>query len=575
MRRLSRFWAVAVAALGALACAGCAGDEAWLAEPEGPLAVVVAPLQGVTLEGIESFRICGEASVPTSDGSGQVVGLFDRTVSAGESVTLKDIPENTDYTVTVVGLINGEAEVFARAHDVGVLADQTRVLDMKLAPFNEVLPISVETAALGGKPSPRLFSASVLLPDGRVFVSGGFAGYEGGDDPRLTAASERTFFFDPSTGAFIEGPLLEAARGGHAMVYVPALQHVVVIGGAAALDWSPETGKLALGFAQGVSLGSSGIEVVDLSGENPTVISGVASLSPPRVFPKAVLLGSEEVVITGGGNWHELDPGFDYKKGLIFNAKTRTFDNGFPPEDNVVRVAHSLNSVGTFLPSSQDSSVVAIDVHLLWGGTRTATAASMLKHTRKTNGTANTDFASIALEGDTPERTFFHAVAPLSDERFLITGGIAADEADELSRMDPFAYLVQYLNDADGERLVVQAQPGLGGGRVFHSAISPDGVRAAVIGGFADPVGATSAELIVGFEVGETGGSFLTTIAQPEGGFAPRAGTSVAIMANDALHLFGGVSDVTAQLVGTGQFVFNDVLVPSTTHYCEAPKAGK
>ena len=575
MRPFLRYLGAAAIALAALACAGCAGEEAWVAEPAAPLAVVVAPLEGVTLDGVESYRICGEATVQASDGSGETVRLFDRTVSAGESVTLKDIPANSDYSVTVVGLAGGAPELFGRAHDVSVLADQTRVVDMRLAPYNEVLPISVDKAALGGKPSPRLFSASVLLPDGRVFVSGGFAGYEGGDDPRLTAASDRTFFFDPATGEFIEGPLLEAARGGHAMVYVPSLQQVVVIGGAAALDWSPETGDLALGFAQGVSLGSSGIEIVDLSGENPTVLSGVASLNPPRVFPQAVLLGAEEVVITGGGNWHELDPGFEYKKGLIFNAKTQTFDTGFPPEDNVVRVAHSMNSVGTFLPTSADSSVVAIDVHLLWGGTRTGTAASLLKHTRKTNGTANTDFASIALEGDTPERTFFHATAPLSGERFLVTGGIAADENEELSRMLGFAYLLSYVNDADGERLVVEAQPGLGDGRIFHTATSPDGIRAAVLGGFGDPVGSTAPSSGVGFALSGSGGSFLTSTEQPEGGLVPRAGASVAVMGTDALHLFGGVSDVTSELVGTGLIVHNDVLVPSTTHFCEAPQGGK
>ena len=573
MGRFTRFWAVAFIALGVGAQPGCSVEETWIAGGDSPLAVVIAPLEGVTLSEVESFRICGEAVV---DGSAEgTIRLFDRTVGAGETVTLKDIPANADYTVTVVGLAGGEPEVFGRAHGIGVLADQTRVLDLTLAPFNEVLPISVEKAALGGKPSPRMFSASVLLPDGRVFISGGFAGYEGGDDPLLKAASDRTFFFSPDTGEFVEGPLLSEGRGAHTMIYVPSLQQIVVIGGAVELDWSPDTSALALGFATGSSLGSSGIEIVDLSGENPTVISGVASLSPPRVFPEATLLGSDEVIITGGGNWHELDPNAEYKKGLIFNVKAQAYDSGFAPEDFVVRVGHSMDSLGTFLPTSQDSSVVATDMHLLWGGTRTSNTASLLRHARKTNGTADTYFATVALEGDVPEATFFHSVAALADERFLIVGGIAADEAAELSRMDPFAYLVQYVNDVDGERLVVEGHPGLGDGRIFHTAISPDGVRAAVIGGFTDPVGSTTSDVIAGFEMGATGGSFLQEMAQPEGGFVPRAGLSAALMGNDALHLFGGVSNVAEQLTGTGKLVFNDVLIPATTHYCEAPKGGK
>ena len=573
MGRFTRIWAVAFIALIVGAQPGCSMEETWLAGGDSPLAVVVAPLEGVALLDVESFRICGEAFV---EGSGEdTIRLFDRTVGAGETVTLKDIPANADYTVTVVGLVGGEAEVFGRAHGVGVLADQSRVLELTLAPFNEVLPISVEKAALGGKPSPRLFSASVLLPDGRVFISGGFAGYEGGDDPLLKAASDRTFFFDPDTGDFVEGPLLSEGRGGHAMIYVPSLQQVVVIGGAVELDWSPDTGALALGFATGSSLGSSGIEIVDLSGENPTVISGVAPLNPPRVFPEATLLGSDEVIITGGGNWHELDPNAAYKEGLIFNVTSQVFDTGFPPEDFVVRVGHSMDSIGTFLPTSQDSSVVATDMHLLWGGTRTTNTASLLKHARKTNGDSDTYYASVALEGDVPEATYFHSVASLADERFLIAGGIAADAEGDLSRMDPFAYLVQYVNDVDGERLIVEAQPGLGSGRVFHSAISPDGFRAAVIGGYTDPVGSSASDVIVGFELGATGGSFLSSMDQPEGGFVPRAGLSAVVMANDALHLFGGVSDVAEQLTGTGKLVFNDVLVPATTHYCEAPKGGK
>ena len=64
----------------------------------------------------------------------------------------------------------------------------------------------------------RKWHSSVLLPDGRVFISGGYGFRAHVDHPGSSIELATTEIYDPKTKKFIEGPPLEYARAKHSSV---------------------------------------------------------------------------------------------------------------------------------------------------------------------------------------------------------------------------------------------------------------------------------------------------------------------------------------------------------------------
>lgn len=145
----------------------------------------------------------------------------------------------------------------------------------------------------------RLGHRSVLLPDGRVLVTGG----QSGDESKIASAE----IFDPSTGRFTRAPDMNFARSDHtAMILTNG--KVLIAGGATGLD-------------------SRRREVVTATAElydpatNSFVVTG--SLSVERYKHSAVLLPDGKVLILGGSN-SMMNRG-RYASAELYDPATGTF----------------------------------------------------------------------------------------------------------------------------------------------------------------------------------------------------------------------------------------------------------
>ena len=505
---------------------------------------------------VDQFRVCGEAPLQLDKGGTVIRKLFDSTFGAQAGIAVDRVAANDLYEVTVVGLVGGKPKYFARSKNVSVRVDATTALEMVLAPFNDVACIDMKTV---GKPTHRVFPASVRLSDGRVFVSGGFAAVTtDGGTPVLTQPQDKSWFFDPKTGTVSEGPTLTHARGAHAAIYIASQKKVVLIGGATKLPFSDNPDKLGLQYDAQNALNT--IEIIDVSTKGKEqIVTGDLQMMLKRVFPVVVPLGSSEVLITGGGNWPESKS--DFKEAELFNAKSNELASTVTVTDFAPRAGHTLTFV-----KNETISGATVEVFLAWGGTTTDHKAAFLLNTRGLEQSQPT-FATAVFTSDSAsfDRTYFHSMTPLEGDRFLALGGVALDGSD-LSKVDATqAYLVSY-SMTDGKRtLKVEEIGGFPKGRWAHTATSHDGKQVAIVGGFTGLNGDGS-DQVVYFD-GDT--QKFSTSPQPPA-FAPRGGHTATLLQDDALYLAGGIQ-TTADLAGT-EVVLSDVYVPGNVVYCTAAK---
>lgn len=536
-------------------------DTHGTAAGDAPLAILVAPLESTCAAtkptSVDSYRVCGQAPLELGDGSFGIRKLFDKSSGPAADLTVRKIPVNDSYEVTVVGLSGGQPAFLSRRKNVKVSVDKTTDVEMVLVPYNRSACLSLEAA---GKPNHRLFSSAVELPDGRVFVTGGFTGLvpdgQGSTDKFLLASgSKGTYFIDPSTGQVSKGPELLEGRGAHSIIYIPALEKAVVLGGASELLWRPADEDLALKYDSAAGLNT--VEIIDFKQNPPTVVAGQPMMLK-RVFPVVNRIGSEEIVITGGGRWP--NPESDYKDAEFFNVATATIDPTILASDFVPRSGHTMTFV-----KNENVSGNTIEVYLLWGGSLNDPKASLLRNTRS-SGKSSVTFADLDITGDVPERTYFHTMTALGQDRFLALGGVALDSNKKLTRLEnSFAYLITYTNPGgNSPTLAISARTGFPSARIFHTATSHDGKIVTIVGGFLGLNGNAS-DQVAYFDADSL---TFASEPQPAGGFAPRAGHVGLSLRNDALYLGGGVS--AADDLTKAEQMLSELIVPGMVSYCDA-----
>ncbi|NUN14018.1 MAG: hypothetical protein HUU55_10335 [Myxococcales bacterium] len=551
-------WVVLATVLFGCDYGGGTDDQA---QGDTPLAIVVAPLEsacaGTKASAVDSYRVCGQAPLELGDGTFGIRKLFDKSASPATDLFVRKIPVNDSYEVTVVGFSGGQPAFLSRRKNVKVSVDKTTDVDMVLVPYNQSACLSLDAA---GKPNHRLFSAAVELPDGRVFVTGGFTGLvpdgQGSTDKFLLASgSKGTYFIDPATGQVSKGPELLEGRGAHAVVYVPALEKAVVLGGASELLWRPADADLALKYDSKAGLNT--VEIIDFKQDPPVVTQGQAMMLK-RVFPVVNRIGSEEIVITGGGRWP--NPESDYKDAEFFNVATSTIDPTILASDFVPRSGHTMTFV-----KNENVSGNTIEVYLLWGGSLNDPKASLLRNTR-TSGKSSVTFADLDITGDIPERTYFHSMTALGQDRFLALGGVALDSNKKLTRLEnSFAYLITYTNPGgNSPTLAVSARTGFPNPRIFHTATSHDGKVVTIVGGFLGLNGSAT-DQVAYFDADAL---TFASEPQPTGGFAARAGHVALSLKNDALYLGGGIS--AAEDLTKAEQMLSELIVPGMVRYCDA-----
>lgn len=557
-------WKLAAAVTAAL-CLSSGCDQS--AELDGPaetspgLSVTVGALKSSCgasdanpLQVVEKFQICGQAPIRLADGGTAVRKLFDRTVGVGPSVGIGDVRVNDLYEVTAVGLVGGKPRYFGRAKNVSVRVDAATELSMTLAPFNDIACIDAKPA---GNPNHRLWPASVRLADGRVFVSGGFGGItSAGGKTELTNASDKTFFFDPKDGTITLGPTLAEGRAAHAAIYVPTEKKVVLIGGAARMPFSDTPDRLGLQYDS--QTGINTIEVIDVSTKVATVVASGVKMNLKRAFPRVALVGSGEVIITGGGAWPEADA--DYKTSEIFDARINELTSALTVTDFAPRSGHTLTFVKN--ETVQNSTV---EIFLAWGGTTTDSKAAFLVNTRGQQQ-AQPTFAPATFTADSAplDRTWFHSVTALSDDRFLVLGGVS-NSGTKLDKLDAsFAWLATYGRDENQRTIKVEKLSGFPNGRWAHTATSHDGSVATIIGGFESLTGDGTGSIVYFDGVKKA----FSTSPQPPS-FAPRGGHSATLLLDDSIFLAGGVQ--TTADIGLPEVMLTDVYVPNNVSFCTAP----
>jgi len=403
------------------------------------------------------------------------------------------------------------------------------------------------------------FPAAVELGDGRIMVTGGFTAVvtdAGGS--RLTAPSNQAFIFDPRTGELTSlGSMgTDEGRAGHAMVYLPVSDQVLVVGGFDELRLD-ETRAFPFVFdASDKAKARNDYVLYDVT--NNVFTPGTETMALKRGFPRAYALADGTAVITGGGPW-PFDPNeAGYLEVEIFDPEKNDGAGGFLDVRNFrsfyTRAGHSL----TFLKDSAEG----LSQLLVWGGTTPDRSfghpAEVFRQSGRQREGVNGTFVEVTITNQAPAYTFFHETTRLTGNRFLVTGGAAWDTGAIQAPPSDEAWLLTYTEDP-APKINVQKVPGLGTGRVFHTAVSSDLVNVTVVGGFTG-LEAITTDQVKYFDLGNPA-AFWATDNAASGLFAARGGQAGIVATGGPIVLIGGEGSVRPQ--GAVQRASIEVFTPS------------
>ncbi|MGA9772148.1 MAG: kelch repeat-containing protein [Blastocatellia bacterium] len=232
----------------------------------------------------------------------------------------------------------------------------------------------------GNMETDRSWHRSTLLPDGKVFVTGGLDSYG-----NALASAE---IYDPATGQFTPAGTMNSRRAGHTATLLPNGLVLIAGGAYSKNDW--ET--------------LSSAEIYDPATGRFTQIAG---LKTARMGHEATLLSDKRVLITGGTGANRDIRGL--RSAEIYDSLTGVFtETGHMSEPR-------LDHTATLLPNG---SV------LITGGYSIQISSSELASTAELYDPATNSFSLVA------SMNFYrykHSAVLLSDGRVLIAGGIATD----------------------------------------------------------------------------------------------------------------------------------------------------
>lgn len=467
-------------AFAALMLAGCDQE---LAPREEPIALAVTALTGTS---------CGDPDAPNANPnpfaelSSVTVGVraYDaesglwetlvrdsKSLREGSALRLGRVPEGEDREV-IVTATGSSGTWYGRDTGVTIRRNTDNTAAMLLTRMGGLSCAPMPTGIQN-----TIFPAAVSLGDGRVLVTGGFTEFTGA---ALSGASSQAFLFDPRTGT-VEGlPNMGANQGraGHAAVYLASTDKVVLLGGMTELGFDE-----ARPFPYVLDPSRARDDYVIFDVASKTFTPGNDRMIARRAFPRTAVMSDGTVLISGGGMWPFDPSGTDQIACDFFDPEDDDGAGGLldiPPLRSFYwRAGHSL----TFLGSSAEG----LSTYLIWGGTTPDRSlghpAEIFRQSGRQREGVNGTFAEVAISGEVPPFSYFHETTRLSGGRFLATGGsrfangsLQTPEADE-------AWLLTF-NSEPAPVLQTRRIPGLGAGRVFHSALSSDLAIVSVVGGW-------------------------------------------------------------------------------------------
>ena len=225
----------------------------------------------------------------------------------------------------------------------------------------------------------RSWHRSTLLPDGKVFVTGGLDSYE-----NALASAE---IYDPATGRFTDAGTMNSKRAGHSATLLPNGSVLIAGGAYSKNDW--ET--------------LSSAEIYDPATGRFTQ---TASLKTARMGHEATLLSDGRVLITGGTSANR-----DARlvaSAEIYDSTTDAFTEAGTMSE--ARVDHT----ATLLPNGKV---------LVTGGYGIKDSSSGLTSSAELYDPATNSFSPVASMNF---HRYKHSAVLLNDGNVLIAGGIAS-----------------------------------------------------------------------------------------------------------------------------------------------------
>jgi len=545
--------------LALLATSACAADGTAPAPGEGEsgpgyvgltLGALSASCSDPSDVGANPLAAIGQLQVRIRERTGTAVAdIFDKTFEIGsgaKALTVADIPAGTGREITVLGFDKGGTKTpawFARRSGVTIEKNDVAQVNVALMRFNGASCSGIPGA--GGLLNV-VYPAVTPIADGKVLVTGGFAGLEDkADEYVIGQAQDSAYLFDPSTGELSnvtgdEGARM-MARGLHSGIWLQGRNQVLLVGGTTKFRWTKK-GDAPITWSPS-DAPSRGYEVFDLTTLkflDPGQTNNVAK----RVLPALMRLSKDYVVVAGGGTWPAAnEPNKDtYGKGDLWDPTAGEFGSFVPTMGALPMV--SLRAAHTFAAASPTAS--GTSRYLLVGG------ASDLQFPVETFTEAS-DLGSgvfsgnIVLDGDGTDalgKLHFAGMAALSENKFLVLGGVRYDGTWNAPTTED-AYVLTFepaKSETEPARLHSVRVNGFGSGLWGHRVTSAgDKVHALITGGFTDlaPNASATATLQV-FEL--SGGNMTVDAVAPTTPFVARAAHGIARMGNDCFYLFGGMA---------------------------------
>ncbi|MFT7578635.1 MAG: hypothetical protein ACI9MR_000293 [Myxococcota bacterium] len=548
--------------MGAVMTPGCDTEDA-----TQPLAFEVSAITGTACgdpaapsPGVNPFADINNVTVVVErrdplTGVAETIAKESTSLRGAAALQLNAVPEGLGHEVTLFAS-GASGGWYARDLDVDVRRNTDNVVDLLLTRYGSLSCVTSPATAIN-----TMFSSSVTLGDGRILVTGGFTALAG-DGRSLIAPTDQAYLFNSATGEVRSMGSMGAnqGRGGHSMVYLASSDQVLIVGGTTTLGVDDTTANgledtQVFPFSYDKTNGRTDYVLFDVASEQFLV--GTEQMSVPRAFARAHALADGTAVITGGGPWP-----FDPADAGFLNVEV------FDPEDNggqggfldvgrgfrsfYSRAGHSL----TFLRETE----VGLTQLLVWGGTTPERSlnhpAEVFRQSGRQRDGVNGTFVEVVVDG-APSYTYFHEVTRLAGERFLATGGAAfADGAIQAPAANE-AWLLTYVDDPV-PTIFAQRVEGMGAGRVFHGATSPDLQHVTVTGGLSGVLALTT-DKVMFFDVAAQGAAWRAAPLSET--FAPRGAHQSALSPSGSVLVVGGEGDV--RMVAPSNRLSLEMLTPS------------
>jgi hypothetical protein len=493
------------------------------------------------------------------------------------SVSFTQIPAGSPREVSVIGFgADGKTpKWFGRRTGINIKKNDTTSLDMAL--------MAVEAFTCVGAPSMpnALFPAATLIDNGRVLITGGYtATSTDGTVVRLEAPTDAAYIFDGNTGSFTKvKALMNEARAGHSMIYLPKLNKVLIVGGAkkmqvAASGLEPPKWSASDGCSLTYEIFDVGTQTFAAGADN-------GDNARKRVFANLIALTDDYVVSAGGAPW-PLASSDDYAKSDLFNSATGKFVNvGNALQLNTVRGGAAVAYLG---PTTSGTSR-----YLVWGGAMPGQTfgqgpADQLQHGEVFVESTEPGTAAIygdylfddgAKTYDTATSLFFPSLNLVSKTKdakgteaftFLLLGGVRYDPIAKAwktpSADDAYLLTVKEPNEALKTKRIITPKrvTGLTKGVFLHQT-NASGLSHLVISGGFSGFGTAAEAAIQAFHI--PSGKLLGATETPASAqFVRRGGHAGLTLRNDCVLMFGGTGQLADQALNSTQQATSDVYCP-------------